>query len=71
MTDILFLLDRLIGLRTARFQQLSMHMNNVLAAATFVQVINVLGNHSDTALQLFFQFAKSKVCRVRLNSVRE
>ncbi|CSA82941.1 Uncharacterised protein [Vibrio cholerae] len=48
-----------------------MHMNNVLAAATFVQVINVLGNHSDTALQLFFQFAKSKVCRVRLNSVRE
>ena len=55
---------------TAYFLQLTMHMDQILAAAAFMQVIDILRDQQDLAVQLSFQPSNRQMRRVGLDSFK-
>ena len=50
----------------AEFHQVAVHVQNALAARTFVKVVYVLGHQQKTVAQALFEFGEGNVCGVRL-----
>lgn len=54
---------------TARLEKFTVHVDDVCAACTFMQIVDVLSNESDVGRPRLLQFTQSQVRRVRSNGV--
>ncbi len=56
----------LVAFFAAEFHQVAVHVQYVLAAAAFVQVIDILRDEQELVAEALFEFCKRNVCCVRL-----